>query len=144
MSMPCSGRGMRGVSRETQYSNSWSVRLRTEMVSRRFVLSLAHLVHSRNIWQVQNVHLIVCRLWSSRSGKDPARRWFSRFMWNSCMSRHSHGESGYGDATEPANDGLAIPSASDSPDRNVGVTGVCGYPIPVGIAGQGSTRSVNG
>jgi hypothetical protein len=60
------------------------------------------------------------------------------------MSRHSHGEGGYGDATEPANDGLVIPSASDSPDRNVGVTGVCGYPMPVGIAGQGSTRSVNG
>lgn len=64
-------------------------------------------------------------------------------MWNSCISTHSHGEIGYGDATEPARDGLAIPSAS-SPDRNVGVTGVCGYPRPAGRTGHGSTRSVNG
>lgn len=89
------------------------------------------------------MHLIVCRLWSSRRGMDPASRWFSRSMWNSCMSTHSHGEIGYGEATEPARDGLAMLSAR-SPDRNVGVTGVCGYPRPAGRAGHGSTRSVNG
>jgi hypothetical protein len=33
---PCSGRGARDVSRETQYSKSWRVRLSTEIVSSRF------------------------------------------------------------------------------------------------------------
>lgn len=56
---------------------------------------------------------------------------------------HSHGDSGYGDATEPASDGLASPSGSVSPDRKVGVTGVCGYAIPEGREEHGSTRSVN-
>jgi hypothetical protein len=60
------------------------------------------------------------------------------------MSKHSHGESGYGDAREPASEGLANPSVSDSPDRNVGVTGVCGYPIPAGSEEHESARSLNG
>lgn len=57
----------------------------------------------------------------------------------------SHGAAGYGEATEPLpNEGLAIPSVKGSDGKNVGVTGVCGYPTLTGKVGLVSIRSKYG
>jgi hypothetical protein len=45
---------------------------------------------------------------------------------------------------EPLSGGLVMLSPSGSDERNVGVTGVCGYPSPTETAGQASTKSANG